>query len=137
MPAEPKTRPTKESVSAFIDSLPDEGKRTDSKALLSLFKKITGEKPVMWGRAIVGFGTYQGSTGTWMLTGFSPRKGDLALYIMSGFGGQGDLLDRLGRHKRGKSCLYLKRLADIDMDVLRELVAWSAAEMKRRHPNSA
>ena len=87
----------------------------------------TGEPPRMWGASIVGFGSYHyayasGREGDWMALGFSPRKANLTLYLMDGFGGYGELLDRLGKHSTGKSCLYIKRLSDVDVDVLREMV---------------
>ena len=127
--AEPKTRPTGASVTAFIDAVPDEGKRKDAKTLLKCFRSITGENAVMWGPSIVGFGTYPTASGTWPRTGFSPRKADLVLYVMAGFDGQAHALQRLGKHRRGASCLYVKRLADIDQAALSDLIAGSWAEM--------
>jgi hypothetical protein len=134
MAAEPKTRPTSASVTEFIDAVPDEGKRKDAKALLKLFKAVTGEKAVMWGPSIVGFGTYPTASGLWPRTGFSPRKGDLVLYVICDFPELADTLKRLGKHRTGVSCLYIKRLADIDEPALKDLIAGSWAEMARRHP---
>lgn len=132
--AELKTKPTNEDVNAFINSIADEQKRQDSQAILALMQEATGAEPQMWGDSIVGFGHYHykyasGREGDWFLTGFAPRKQNLTLYIMAGFEQYNTLLARLGKHKTGKSCLYLKRLADVDRDILRELVRQSAAHM--------
>ncbi|MCC6920953.1 MAG: DUF1801 domain-containing protein [Alphaproteobacteria bacterium] len=135
--AEPKTRPTSASVAAFIDTVPDERKRDDARALVKLFTAVTGEKAVMWGPSIVGFGTYQAASGPWPRTGFAPRKADLVLYLMADFDGQADALRRLGKHKRGKACLYVKRLADVDTEAVKDLIAGSWAEMARRYPAQA
>lgn len=126
-----KTRPTDHSVEAFLNSVEDDRKREDAFALLQLMKEVTGEEPTMWGDSIVGFGSYHytyasGREGDWFLTGFSPRKRNLTLYIMAGFDEYDDLLERLGKHKTGKSCLYLNRLEDVDLQVLRQLVRRSA-----------
>ena len=125
--AELKTRPGDASVESFVASIADESRRQDSRALLELMSEVTGESPRMWGENIVGFGSYHyryesGREGDWFLAGFSPRKQNLTVYLMSGFDGYGQLLARLGKHKTGKACLYLKRLDDVDRDVLRELV---------------
>lgn len=132
--AELKTKPTNEDVHAFINSIADEQRRQDSQAILALMQEATGAEPQMWGDSIVGFGHYHykyasGREGDWFLTGFAPRKQNLTLYIMAGFEQYNTLLARLGKHKTGKSCLYLKRLADVDCDILRELVRQSAAHM--------
>lgn len=132
--AELKTKPTNEDVHAFINSIADEQRRQDSQAILALMQEATGAEPQMWGDSIVGFGHYHykyasGREGDWFLTGFAPRKQNLTLYIMAGFEQYDTLLARLGKHKTGKSCLYLKRLADVDCDILRELVRQSAAHM--------
>lgn len=128
--AELKTKPNDRSVEEFLASIPDERKRQDSFVVLELMKEVTRQEPVMWGDAIVGFGWLHykyasGREGDWFLTGFSPRKQDLTLYIMSGFEEYEDLLGRLGKHKTGKSCLYLKKLADVDQSVLEKLIAKS------------
>lgn len=132
--AELKTKPTNEDVDAFINSIADAQKRQDSQAILALMQEVTGAEPQMWGDSIVGFGSYHykyasGREGDWFLTGFAPRKQNLTLYIMAGFEQYDTLLARLGKYKTGKSCLYLKRLADVDPDTLRELVRQSAAHM--------
>ena len=129
-----KTVPTDASVEDYLNSVADETKRQDSFALLDLMREVTGEEPVMWGDSIVGFGTFHyvyasGREGDWPITGFAPRKQALTLYIMTGFDAYDDLLATLGKYSTGKSCLYIKRLSDVDMDVLRALVALSAAHM--------
>ncbi len=106
--------------------------------MLALMKRVTGEEPVMWGDSIVGFGSYHyryasGREGDWPLAGFSPRKRALTVYIMSGFAKHDQLLSRLGKHATGKSCLYINRLEDVDMEVLRELVECSVAEVSARY----
>lgn len=122
-----KTRPTNVSVERFLETIPDPARREDCRALVKLLRRITGLEPRMWGPSMVGFGTYHykyasGQEGDWFLTGFAPRKGDLTLYITPGLHRYGKLLARLGKHKTGKSCLYLKRLTDANPDVLRELL---------------
>jgi len=137
--AQLKTAPTGASVAAFIDGLENERRREECRALAGLMAEVTGAAAEMWGDSIVGFGRYHykyasGREGDWFVTGFSPRKQALTLYIMAGFEGYADLMARLGKHTTGKSCLYVKRLADVDMDVLRELVARSAAHMAASNP---
>ncbi|GIV76871.1 DUF1801 domain-containing protein [Litorilinea aerophila] len=137
MAAALKTRPTDGDVEAYLQAVPDPGKREDCFRLLRLMTEVTGEKPVLWGDSIVGFGRYHyryasGHEGDWMLTGFAPRKQALTVYIMAGFDQYGDLLARLGKFKTGKSCLYLRRLDDVDLDVLAELVRRSVAHMSGR-----
>jgi len=132
--AELKTKPTKESVRAFISKITDEKRRQDCKTVLDLMADVTGAKPEMWGPGIVGFGRYKyrytsGREGEWMLTGFSPRKTDLTLYIMSGVEADKKLLARLGEYKSGKSCLYIRRLEDVDLKVLKELVEKSVEKL--------
>jgi Domain of unknown function (DU1801) len=136
--ADNKTKPTQVSVAAFIDALPDEGKRTDAKALVKLMQKATGEKPKMWGPSIIGFGTYHytyesGREGDAPLAGFSPRKPALVLYTSTAFAGAEELLTKLGKHTIGKGCLYIKKLADIDEEVLNELVVKSVAAVRQRY----
>ena len=133
--AEAKTRPTKASVTAFLAALPDERRRQEGQAVAKLLREVTGEKPVLWGPNIVGFGTYayryaDGREGEWPIVGFSPRKSELVVYIMPGFERYADLLARLGRHRTGKSCLYLRNLAEVDLAVLREIVVRSVAAME-------
>lgn len=137
--AENKTRPTTESVQKFLDAVENERKREDGYTILRLMQEITGEAPVMWGPSIVGFGKYHykyesGREGDAPLTGFSPRAQSLTLYIMAGFEGEDVLLSKLGKHKTGKSCLYVNKLADVDMDVLRELVRRSYEHMRKSYP---
>lgn len=126
--AEPKTRPTRASAARFVAGVESEVRRRDAERLLELFEAVTGEEPVMWGDSIVGFGSYEfeyetGRTGTWLRVGFSPRKANLTLYLLGGFDELGELLARLGRHRLGKSCLYITRLDDVELDVLGELIA--------------
>lgn len=132
--AEPKTTPTKDSVDDFLDTVADEGRRNDCRVVRDLMAEATGAEPQMWGTSIIGFGRYRyqyasGREGEWMITGFSPRKGDLTLYIMPGIEHFPDLMKRLGKHKTGKSCLYIKKLDDIDLSVLKELVAQAVEKM--------
>ena len=133
-----KTKRNKGDVEAFLNNVSDERKRQDSFAILELMKKVTGQKPEMWGDSIIGFGSYHytyasGREGDWFLTGFSPRKQNLTLYIMAGFDGYDQLLSKLGKHLTGKSCLYIKKMDDIDADVLEELVKKSVEHMERAH----
>ena len=130
-----KTQRTRASAAAFLNAIEDPDRRRDCKAVAKLMKQIVGAKAEMWGASIVGFGSYRfryanGRVGDWMLAGFAPRKNDLTLYIMAGFKGQEGLLKKLGKHKTGKACLYIKKLADVDLDVLAELIARSV-EHKR------
>lgn len=132
--SELKTRPTDASVADFLAQQPD-ARRADCETVLRMMEAATGERARMWGTGIVGFGRYAYSNSTkktfeWPLVGFSPRKNDLTLYIMPGFEGFAGLMARLGRHKTGKSCLYLKKLADIDADVLRQLIEGSVRAME-------
>jgi hypothetical protein len=117
--ADSKTKPTKLSVAAFIDALPDESKRADAEALVKLMQSATGEKPKMWGPSIIGFGSYHytyesGREGDMPLAGFSPRKAATVLYGVTGFSDAQALLAKLGKHTTGKGCLYIKKLADVD-----------------------
>ncbi len=133
--AEPKTKATKASVAAFLAAIADEQRRKDCKAVAKLMQEATGEKPVLWGTNIVGFGAYRyqyasGGTGDWPLVAFAPRKNELVLYMMAGFERHAELLAKLGRHKTGKSCLYLRHLADVDIAVLKELIGRSVAAME-------
>lgn len=135
--AELKTQPTDKKVEDFLNTIEEEQKRKDAFALLEFFKEITGEKPVMWGPSIIGFGSYHykyasGREADWMLTGFSPRKNNITLYIMQGFDNYEDHLSQLGKHKTGKSCLYVKRLEDLDLDVLRKLISESVEYMRNK-----
>ena len=134
--AELKTKRNKGDVKAFLNSVPDERKRQDSFTILELMKTVTGVEPEMWGESIVGFGNYHykyasGREGDWFLTGFSPRKQNLTLYIMAGFDGYDQLLNKLGKHTTGKSCLYIKKIEDVDVGVLKELVKKSVEHMEK------
>ena len=125
--AEPKTQRTQASVPDFLAGVVDAARRADAEALCDLMTEETGERPAMWGTAIVGYGSYSylyrgGRQGTWPTVGFSPRQQSLTIYISAGFHGYGHLLERLGRHTTGKGCLYVPRLSEVDGDVLRELV---------------
>jgi len=129
--AKPKTQKTDASVHDFLAAVPDERKRKDGFAILELMSEVTGEEPAMWGMSIVGFGSYRykyasGQDGEWPLVGFSPRKRNLTLYIMSGFDEYDSLLTDLGKYKTGKACLYINKLEDVDLATLRELVKQSA-----------
>ncbi len=135
--AQLKTVPTRASVTAFLDAIPDEERRRDCRRIVAMMKRLTKAQPKMWGTSIVGFGAYHyryasGREGDLFLAGFSPRKSDLTLYIMSGFSGHAALMKKLGKHRTGKSCLYIKRLEDVDMDVLEELVRRSVAQVAKR-----
>ncbi len=130
--AELKTKKTKASVSAFLNAIEDDQQRKDAKTIAKVMKEATGARPAMWGPNMVGFGQYHykyasGREADWFLTGFSPRKQNLTVYIMDGFKARGALLKKLGKHKTGKSCLYVKRLADVDVDVLCRLIEASVA----------
>jgi hypothetical protein len=129
MPSSPKTQPTTASVADFIAAQPEAQRRADCQAVLQLMQQATGEKAQMWGSSIVGFGRYRSNTGEWPVVGFSPRKNELTLYLMPAFEGRDELLARLGKHKTGKACVYLKRLADVDTAVLAELVQTSVEAM--------
>lgn len=134
--AELKTKKTTASVTAFLNAIDDPERRRDCKAVAKMMREVTGDKPAMWGPAIVGFGSYDykyesGREGRWFLCGFSPRKQALTLYIMPGFSRYDALMKRLGEHTTGKSCLYVKRLSVIDTDVLRELIEQSVRQMKK------
>ena len=131
-----KTKPSRGSVAAFIDGIPDAGRRKDVAALLKMMQEITGARPVMWGPSIVGFGAYHyrsesGREGDWFLTGFSPRKQNLSLYIMAGFEKYTELLEKLGKHSLGKGCLYIRSLDDVHLPTLKSLVKKSVAHMKK------
>jgi hypothetical protein len=132
-----KTTLTEASVEEYIANIADEGRRADCAALAKLMSAVTRKPPKMWGTAIVGFGQYHykydsGREGDMCLAGFSSRKADLTVYVFTE--GQDALLAKLGKHKRSKACLYLKRLADVDEAVLKKLIAASVAEVKRRYP---
>lgn len=125
--AELKTKVSDANVEAFLQAIEDERKRQDSFTLLALLQDVTGVTPRLWGDSIVGFGDYHyryatGREGDWFVAGFSPRKQNLTLYCMGGFEPHADLLGRLGKHKLGKGCLYIKKLQDVDQEVLAALM---------------
>jgi len=133
-----KTKRTGASVAAFLDAIPDADRRRDCKAIAAIMKKVTGESPAMWGDSIVGFGSYHykyagGREGDWPLTGFSPRKQNLTVYIMPGFAEYAGLMKKLGKHKTGVSCLYIRNLDDIDDGVLTELIRESVGHMRKTY----
>ena len=133
--AELKTKVTGESVEKFLQGIPDEKRRADCYEILKIMKKATKAEPKMWGSSIVGFGSYHykgksGREGDWMLTGFSPRKQNLTLYLMGGFDTHVALLKKLGKFTTGAGCLYIKTLDDVDKKVLKELVQASVKRMK-------
>ncbi|MCZ7683961.1 MAG: DUF1801 domain-containing protein [Sandaracinaceae bacterium] len=129
---EPKTKKTRASVSAFIGAVENETRRDDAKAVDQIFREVTGEKPAIWGPSIIGYGEYPGPTGTWPRVGFSPRKANLVLYVLDDYRGRDALLKKLGKHRTGRACLYINKLADVDREVLRELMTrcWQHTEAK-------
>lgn len=132
-----KTQKNEASVEEFLNQIADENVRADCKKVAEMMEKATGAKPKMWGANIVGFGSYQyqNTSGSyeWMEVAFSPRKQNLTLYIMSGFTKYDELLSKLGKHKTGKSCLYIKRLSDVDENVLTELLESSIENVRKRN----
>ncbi len=136
--AQNKTVANKLSVSAFLNSIEDEKKRKDAKEVLKFFKELTGLKPAMWGTSIIGFGSYHyvyesGREGDMPITGFSPRKQNMTIYVMSGFDEYKDLLTQIGKHKTGRSCFYYKKNEDIDFKVLEKMVNKSISHVKKRY----
>ena len=139
--AQNKTIPTKDSVTTFINTLEDEKKRSDSFAIIEIYKALTGFEPVMWGPAIVGFGSYHykyesGREGDAPLSGFSPRKDAFALYFSSSFEGRAELLQKLGKHKAAKACVYIKKLEDINIDILKKMIVLSEKSIRARYPQT-
>ena len=135
---ENKTQPTDVSPADFIASVEHDRRREDGEVLLKWFEEVTGYTPRMWGPSLIGYGRYHykydsGREGDMLITGFSPRKANLVMYIMPGYRDMGEKLARLGKHKLGKSCLYINKLADIDMDVLREIVEDGVAYMTEHY----
>ena len=134
-----KTQRSDDSVEEYLNRLDDPRKQEDCFVLLRMMREVTGEEPAIWGGTIVGFGFYKyrynsGRRGEWFITGFAPRKRDLTVYIMLGFDAYQPLMQRLGKHKTGKSCLYLSKLEAIDLPTLRELVSRSVADMRENNP---
>ena len=139
--AQSKTQATPQKVSEFIAGIEDKVKRDDCRELMKLMSGVTGRRAKMWGAAIVGYGKYHykyesGREGDFFLTGFSPRKQALSIYIISGFDINPKLMEKLGKYKTGKSCLYVKKLDDIDRSVLAQLVEESVAYMRGKYPGS-
>ena len=131
-----KTKKTKASVKAFVDAIKDDKRRADCRTVQKLMKGVTGKVPRMWGDSIVGFGDYQykyasGREGDWFLVGFSPRKANLTMYLMCDLTTQRPLLQKLGKHKTGKGCLYVNKLTDVDLGVPKKLVARTVADHKK------
>jgi hypothetical protein len=136
---EAKTKPTRVSPTKFINAIEDETLRKDARAIVALMKSVTGEKPVMWGPSIIGFGSYHykyasGHEGDAPIAGFSPRRPKLVVYISPGFPRYESLMAKLGKYTSGKVCVYIKRLEDIDMKILEALVAGSVAHTKKLYP---
>lgn len=136
--AELKTKPTKASVKAFIESIEDGQKRADARKIASMMRRATGARAKLWGASIVGYGSYKytnskGEDFEWMLTGYSPRKQALSIYIMPGFANFKRLMSKLGKYKTGKSCLYIKRLSDVDEQVLEQLIGRSVQHMRKKY----
>ncbi|MFQ5833983.1 MAG: DUF1801 domain-containing protein [Candidatus Thorarchaeota archaeon] len=134
--SEPKTTPTDVDVEDFLNAVEHPRRKEDGFELLRIMREITKEEPVMWGPSIVGFGSYHyryesGREGDMPVTGFSPRKRSLSVYIMSGFDEYSDLLGRLGKHRVGKSCLYINKLADVDISILKEIIKESVEELTK------
>ena len=136
--AELKTKPTGGDVEAFIDTVESEQKRDDARELLKIMKEITGDAPTMWGTSIIGFGKYHfryesGREGDWMVAGFSPRKQNLTIYMMGGLENQEELLSKVGKAKHSVGCLYVKKLEDIDLNVLSDMIKLSITTVKNRY----
>ncbi|HEU5163123.1 MAG TPA: DUF1801 domain-containing protein [Thermoanaerobaculia bacterium] len=139
--AETRTRPTRASVDAYLASRANPEQLADCRAIMAICKRVTKQQPRMWGPSIVGYGSYayryeSGHSGEACLTGFAVRGRELVVYLMAETPEQVERLSRLGKHKMGKSCLYFKRLADLDAGVLEELIAASVADVRRRYPPS-
>jgi len=136
--AENKTKPSKVSVTAFMNSIEDKQKRLDARKVAAMMREATGSRARMWGANIVGFGEYHykydsGREGDFMITGFSPRKQALTLYVIPGFKHFEPLMNKLGKYKTGKSCLYVKRLEDVDEKVLKQLIVGSVKHMRKNY----
>lgn len=136
---EAKTKPTASNVGAYLEAIPEEGRRRDCQQLAALMERVTGCPPVLWGTSIVGFDRYHyryasGHEGDSCVVGFAARKGDISLYLMGGYEGAEALLARLGKHRTGKACLYIKRLEDVQLPVLEQLVARAVAFIRARYP---
>jgi hypothetical protein len=133
------TRPTEASVDVFIGAVTSDRRREEARTLDELFRRVTGWRPVLWGDSMIGYGSYHyvydsGREGDMLATGFSPRKARHSIYILPGYADYGPILARLGKHATGKSCLYVNRLADIDLDVLAELIEAGLTDLAARWP---
>jgi len=140
--SENKTRPTTQTAADFIAAVDHPTRRADAVVMDAMFQDITGWKPRMWGPSMVGYGSYHytydsGRSGDFLATGFSPRKANMSIYIMPGYADFSDILARLGKHKIGKSCLYVNKLADIDMNVLQDLVRAGLEDLSSKWPVQA
>jgi len=136
--AELKTQPTRASVTEFLAGIDDRQQRADAKKVAAMMRRATGKRAKMWGASIVGYGSYHykyasGRDGDFLITGFSPRKQALTVYIMPGFSSFKKLMEKLGKYKTGKSCLYIKRLSDVDEKVLEKLIIESVRNMRKRY----
>ena len=139
--AELKTKPNSENVGDFLNTIDDKQKRADCKTVAKIMREATGKRAKMWGASIVGYDNYDykyesGRSGSFMITGFSPRAQNISIYIMPGFKKFGPLMDKLGKYKTGKSCLYVKRLEDVDQKVLARLIKASVKEMRRMYKSA-
>ena len=140
--AAPKTRPTAVSVESHLAAIANEEQRNDARRLVAVMRNVTGQDPRMWGPSIVGFGSYHykyasGHEGDSALAAFAARGRELVVYIADGFEGRDELMARLGKHKSGKVCVYIRRLADVDLKVLETLIARSVADTERRYPRAS
>lgn len=140
--AENKTKPTGADVGAFLDAVPNEQRRADAREVCAMMKRISGEKPVLWGPTIVGFGTCRyrhdsGREGEMPLIGFSPRASELVLYLSDDYSRHQALMDRLGKHRTGKSCLYIRKLSDVDERVLEALSVEALDHARKKYPETA
>ncbi|MGE0179347.1 MAG: DUF1801 domain-containing protein [Sphingomonas sp.] len=140
--AENKTKPTDVSVDSFLDAVSDPGRREDAKAVRAMMERLSGYPAAMWGPSIVGFGSYRykydsGREGEMVRIGFSPRAKELVLYLIGGFPRHQEIMDRLGKYRTGKSCLYVKRLTDVDEGALEELIVEALAYMREKYPDGA
>ncbi len=144
---ENKTKPTDQNVQAYLDTIEDEKKRADSLNLIQIMREVSGYEPQMWGSSMIGFGSYRykyatGHSGETMLIGFAPRKQNITLYLMGLYietdepeQSASALLDQLGKYKPGKGCLYIKRLEDVDVDVLKQIIERSTAQIRAIYPD--
>lgn len=135
--SENKTKLTKVNVNDFVNQIEDPVQKEDTLKIIHVMQEITGEEPKLWGDSIIGFGEYRykyasGREGDWFLTGVSPRKNNTSLYLSYGYENHTDLMDKLGKYKTGKACLYIKKLEDVNEAILKELISRSAEEVKKR-----